>query len=71
MWGRNRRAIRGRIGFQGIATRATTEIRFDDDVPSAATAWISAAWVSRRQKRGIACNPVQVTITGGPVAAAA
>ena len=55
--------------FETSATRATVEIVFPNEVPSGATAWISAAWVSGRGERGNACPPVQVTITGGPVLA--
>ena len=46
-----------------------TEIVFPDDVASGATAWISAGWISRRGVRGMACPPIQVTVTGGPVRA--
>ena len=50
----------------GFAPRATAEIVFPDDVPSGATAWVSAAWVSKRGKQGTASVPTRVTITGGP-----
>jgi len=57
--------------FDGLATRRTYEIVFGDEVASGSTAWVSAGWVSRRGVRGMACAPVQLTITGGPVRAAA
>jgi hypothetical protein len=57
--------------FEGLATRKTATIRFPDDVASGATAWISAAWVTRRGKTSAACQPVRVTIQGGPVLVAA
>jgi hypothetical protein len=53
--------------FEGIVTRKTATITFDNDVPSGATVWISAAWLSRRGKTSPACNPVCATIQGGPV----
>ncbi|MGB7161407.1 MAG: hypothetical protein WBD40_25335 [Tepidisphaeraceae bacterium] len=55
--------------FEGLASRKTATIRFPDDVASGSTAWISAAWVSRRGKTSAACNPVRVTIQGGPILA--
>jgi hypothetical protein len=57
----------GLYRFEGTATRKTATITFDDDVPSGATVWISAAWISRRAKTSPACNPVSATIQGGPV----
>jgi hypothetical protein len=53
--------------FWGLAPRATAEIVFPDDVPSGGTVWVSAAWVSKRGKQGMASLPVRVTIQGGPV----
>jgi hypothetical protein len=55
--------------FQGIATRGICEISFPNSVASGATAWIAAAWISRRGIAGVACTPVPVTIQGGPVLA--
>lgn len=57
--------------YEGLATRGTCEIQFPNDVASGATAWIAAAWVSQRGAPGTACTPVQVTVQGGPVLAAA
>lgn len=57
--------------YVGLATRATYEVRFANDVASGATVWIAAAWVSQRGVAGAACTPVQVTIQGGPVLAMA
>jgi hypothetical protein len=53
--------------FKGTVTRKTATITFDDDLPSGATVWISAAWISRRGKTSPASNPVCATIQGGPV----
>jgi hypothetical protein len=52
--------------FAALATRRTATLRFPDHVASGSTAWISAAWLSRRAKSGPACAPVRVTIQGGP-----
>jgi hypothetical protein len=57
--------------MEGYAPRGTYQIVFPDDVPSGATAFVSAQWVSRRGKRGAACVPVRVTIQGGPITASA
>jgi hypothetical protein len=57
--------------FEGLCTRRTVQVQFPNDVPSGATAWIAAAWVSARGQRGFACTPVSVTIQGGPVLAEA
>ena len=57
--------------FEGLCTRRTVRVVFPNDVPGGATAWIAAAWVSQRGQRGYACNPVSVTIQGGPVLAEA
>jgi hypothetical protein len=67
------RAADGRRQYrhEGIVCRKTATITFDTDVPSGATAWVSAAWISRRGKTSPACNPVRVTIQGGPVLATA
>jgi hypothetical protein len=54
----------------GLATRGIIEIQFPNEVPSGANAFIAAAWLSQRGERGFACNPVPVTIQGGPVLAA-
>jgi hypothetical protein len=53
--------------FEATVTRKTATITFPDDVASGSTAWVSAAWLSRRGKTSPACNPVRVTIQGGPV----
>jgi hypothetical protein len=57
--------------FHGLAPRATYEIVFPNEVPSGATVWVSAAWVSKRGPSGMACTPVSTTLQGGPVLAAA
>lgn len=55
--------------YEGLATRSKFEVLLPNDVPSGATAFIAAAWISVRGQRGFACTPVQVTIQGGPVLA--
>ena len=55
---------------EGYESRGTCQIVFPDDVPSGATAWVAAAWLSTRGRSGRACLPVRVTIQGGPVLAA-
>jgi hypothetical protein len=58
--------------FEGLCTRRTVQVQFANDVPSGATAWIAAAWVSQRGgQRGFACTPVSFTIQGGPILAEA
>jgi hypothetical protein len=54
-----------------LATRATVDLVFPDDVPSGATAWVAAGWVSLRGVAGTTCLPVRITIQGGPVLAQA
>ncbi len=61
----------GAYKLEGLCTRRTVQVQFPNDVPSGATAWIAAAWVSARGQRGFACTPVSVTIQGGPILAAA
>ena len=55
--------------MEGLAPRATYTIVFPNEVPSGATAFVSAGWVSRRGQRGRSCSPVRLTIQGGPVVA--
>ncbi|MGB7161484.1 MAG: hypothetical protein WBD40_25720 [Tepidisphaeraceae bacterium] len=58
--------------FEGLCTRQKVQVQFSNDVPSGATAWIAAAWVSQRGgQRGFACTPVSFTIQGGPILAEA
>jgi hypothetical protein len=55
--------------YEGLATRRKFSVVFPNSVPTGATAWLAAAWLSQRGQSGIACNPVQVTVQGGPVLA--
>ena len=51
--------------FEGMATRAITQVLFPNDVPSGATVWLSACWVSGRGQTGPASAPVSFTLQGG------
>jgi hypothetical protein len=53
--------------FEGLATRGNAQVLFPDDVPSGATVWLSACWVSNRGATGPACEPVPFTLQGGGV----
>jgi hypothetical protein len=55
--------------FETVATRATADIVFPDDTPECASAWISAAWFSKRGERGLGSPPVRVILLGAPVLA--
>jgi hypothetical protein len=55
--------------YEGLATRRKFSVMFPNSVPTGATAWLAAAWLSKRGVSGMACNPVQVTVQGGPVLA--
>lgn len=57
--------------YEGMATRATTEIVFPDTVASGATVWLSAQWVSARGQASIGSVPISFTIQGGALPAAA
>ncbi|MBA3273102.1 MAG: hypothetical protein H0T11_04420 [Chthoniobacterales bacterium] len=57
--------------YEGLATREKCEILFPNTVASGATVWIAAGWVTQRGFPCVACTPVQVTLQGGPVLAAA
>jgi hypothetical protein len=51
--------------FEGMATRAITQVLFPDSVASGATVWLSARWVSARGQTGPASAPVSFTLQGG------
>lgn len=53
--------------FEGLTTRARTQITFPNDVPSGATVWLSACWVSARGQTSPCCPPVSFTLQGGRV----
>lgn len=57
--------------FEGMTTRPNFEVNFPNTVPSGATVWISACWVSARGQIGIASTPISFTLQGGPVLAMA
>lgn len=57
--------------FEGATGRAKAQILFPDTVPSGATIWLSAQWVSARKQRSPGSVPISFTLQGGalPVAA--
>ena len=57
--------------LEGVSTRGKLQILFPQTVPSGATAWLVANWLSYRGQPGMACQPVRVTIQGGLVTAEA
>jgi hypothetical protein len=57
--------------YEGMATRATTDILFPNTVASGATVWLSAQWVSARGQLSVGSVPISVTIQGGAIPAAA
>jgi len=57
--------------YEGMATRATTEIVFPNTVASGATIWLSAQWVSARGQLSVGSTPISFTIQGGAIPAAA
>ena len=56
---------------EGPTTRARAQLIFPNDVPSGATIWLSANWVSKRGEVGIGSAPISFTLQGGAIAAAA
>jgi hypothetical protein len=57
--------------YEGMSTRAVTEIQFPDTVASGATVWLSASWMSARGQRSVGSVPISFTIQGGALPAAA
>lgn len=57
--------------FQGMTTRALTEVQFANTVPSGATVWVSCCWVGSRGQIGNASTPIPFTLQGGAISAAA
>jgi hypothetical protein len=57
--------------YECFASRTTTQITFPDKVPSGATVWLSARWLSARGETSIASAPISFTLTGGAISAAA
>ena len=57
--------------FEGMTTRAATDILFPDSVASGATVWLSACWVSDRGQTGTGSTPISFTLQGGAIGAAA
>ena len=53
--------------FYGVTTRAKTQIDFPNSVPSGATVWLSACWVSGRAETSTPSDPTNFTIQGGAV----
>ena len=57
--------------FEGLATRAVTEIVFPNAVVSGAKVWISGQWISARGQTSIGSAPITFNLPGGDLAAAA
>ncbi len=57
--------------FEGPTTRPTTQIIFPNTVPSGATVWVSAQWVSARGQLSIGSVPISFALQGGAIPAAA
>ena len=57
--------------FEGSTSRAKAQILFPNDVPSGATVWLSACWVSARGQRSAGSTPISFTLQGGAIPAAA
>jgi hypothetical protein len=56
--------------FQGSTTRTITQVQFPNTVPSGATVWICACWVSARGELGTGSVPISFTLQGGTVTGA-
>jgi hypothetical protein len=57
--------------YEGPSSRAKATLIFPNDVPSGATIWLSANWVSKRGEVGIGSTPVSFTLQGGAIVPAA
>lgn len=57
--------------FEGATSRARAQILFPDSVPSGATVWLSAQWVSARGQLSPGSTPISFTLQGGALPAAA
>ena len=57
--------------FEGASSRARAQILFPDSVPSGATIWLSAQWVSARGQLSPGSTPISFTLQGGALPAAA
>jgi hypothetical protein len=57
--------------FEGATSRAKAQIIFPDSVPSGATIWLSAQWVSARGQLSPGSTPISFTLQGGALPAAA
>jgi hypothetical protein len=55
--------------YECVASRTTTQITFPNNVPSGATVWLSARWVSARGETSIASVPISFTLQGGAISA--
>jgi hypothetical protein len=53
--------------LQCITSRTGARITFSDEVPSGATVWLSARWITRRGETSVASVPISFTLQGGPV----
>ena len=57
--------------YECFSSRTTAQLTFPDDVPSGATVWLSARWVSARGETSIASAPISFTLQGGAIGAVA
>src|SRR5262249_7368396 len=51
------------------STRTSATIVFPNSVPSGATVWLSAQWISARGELSTASTPIQFTLQGGAITA--
>ena len=56
--------------YECFTGRTTVQIILPNSVPSGATVWLSAKWVSARGETSIASVPISFTVQGGPIPAA-
>jgi hypothetical protein len=57
--------------FECFASRTTAQVTFPNSVPSGATVWVSARWVSARGETSMASTPISFTLQGGRISARA
>jgi hypothetical protein len=55
--------------YECFTSRTTTEISFPNKVPSGATVWLCACWVSARGETSRGSVPISFTLTGGHITA--
>jgi hypothetical protein len=57
--------------YERFASRTALQITFPNNIPSGATVWLSARWVSARGETSVGSAPIRFTLQGGPILAAA